>query len=83
VRTQRVGADAEVAVQDSGPGLRPDLAADVFEPFVTSKSAGLGMGLSICRSIIGAHGGRVWCTANPDRGTTFHFTLPLCGDAFR
>jgi PAS domain S-box-containing protein len=80
VRTQRVDADVEVAVRDSGAGLRPDIAADVFEPFVTSKSAGLGMGLSICRSIIDAHGGRVWSTANPDRGMTFHFTLPLRGD---
>jgi PAS domain S-box-containing protein len=82
VRTRRVGGDVEVSVRDNGAGLRPDLAADVFEPFVTSKAAGLGMGLSICRSIVEAHGGRVWSSANPDRGMTFHFTLPLRGDAF-
>jgi two-component system sensor histidine kinase DctS len=81
VCTRRVGGNVEVAVCDSGAGLRPDIAADVFEPFVTSKSAGLGMGLSICRSIIDAHGGRVWSTANPDRGMTFYFTLPLRRDS--
>ena len=77
VSTRRLDGEVEVAVRDSGAGLRPDVAADVFEPFVTSKIAGLGMGLSICRSIIGAHGGRVWNTPNPDRGVTFRFTLPL------
>jgi PAS domain S-box-containing protein len=77
VSTRQLEHEVEVAVCDSGGGLQPDLAADVFEPFVTSKSAGLGMGLSICRSIIGAHGGRVWNTPNPDRGVTFRFTLPL------
>lgn len=77
VCTRRVGAALEVAVSDSGAGLRPDVAADIFEPFVTSKPNGLGMGLSICRSIVDAHGGRVWTTPNSDRGVTFHFTLPL------
>ena len=81
VRTQRNGIEAEVAVRDSGAGLRADVAAEIFEPFVTSKPGGLGMGLSICRSIIDAHGGRVWSTANPDRGMTFHFTLPLVAAA--
>jgi PAS domain S-box-containing protein len=77
VCTRRVDGAVEVAVSDSGAGLRPDVAADIFEPFVTSKSNGLGMGLSICRSIVDAHGGRVWTTPNSDRGVTFHFSLPL------
>jgi PAS domain S-box-containing protein len=77
VSTRRLDGEVEVAVRDSGAGLHPAVAADVFEPFVTSKIAGLGMGLSICRSIIDAHGGRVWNTPNPDRGVTFRFTLPL------
>lgn len=77
VATQRIGDTVEVAVSDSGAGLRPDVAADIFEPFVTSKPNGLGMGLSICRSIVDAHGGRVWTTPNSDRGVTFHFSLPL------
>jgi PAS domain S-box-containing protein len=77
VSTRTVGGAAEVAVRDSGAGLRADVAAEIFEPFVTSKPDGLGMGLSICRSIIDAHGGRLWATSNPDRGMTFRFTLPL------
>ena len=77
VSTRRTSSDIEVAVSDTGAGLRLDVAADIFEPFVTSKPEGLGMGLSICRSIIDAHGGRVWSTPNSDRGMTFHFSLPL------
>jgi PAS domain S-box-containing protein len=77
ISTRRVGNEIEVAVRDNGPGLQADIAADIFEPFVTSKRDGLGMGLSICRSIIEAHGGRLWGTPNADRGMTFCFTLPL------
>ncbi len=77
VSTRRTGGTAEVAVRDSGGGLRPDVAAEIFEAFVTCKPEGLGMGLSICRSIVDAHGGRMWSTPNPDRGMTFHFALPL------
>jgi C4-dicarboxylate-specific signal transduction histidine kinase len=83
VRTRRVGDAVEVAVRDSGAGLRAEVAEDVFEPFVTSKPEGLGMGLSICRSIVAAHAGRVWSAANPDRGMTFGFTLPLVPPAAR
>jgi C4-dicarboxylate-specific signal transduction histidine kinase len=65
-----------VAVRDSGPGLAPATVERLFEAFYTTKPGGLGMGLSICRSIIEAHGGRLWVTANLPRGAIFHFTVP-------
>ena len=65
-----------VAVRDSGPGIDPEQLDRVFEPFYTTKTSGVGMGLSICRSIIGAHGGRLWVDANQFGGTVFQFTLP-------
>ncbi|HYC21364.1 MAG TPA: PAS domain S-box protein [Candidatus Bathyarchaeia archaeon] len=65
----------EVAVSDNGVGL-PAPPVDVFAPFFSTKTGGLGMGLSISRSIIEAHGGRLWATANYERGSTFRFTLP-------
>jgi PAS domain S-box-containing protein len=67
---------ALVAVQDSGPGLDTVMLERVFESFYTTKPTGLGLGLSICRSIIEAHGGRLWASANQRRGATFQFTLP-------
>ena len=69
-------AGIEVAIRDSGGGV-PDPPADVFKPFFSTKPNGLGMGLSISRSIIEAHGGRLWATRNADYGSTFRFTLPL------
>jgi two-component system sensor kinase FixL len=76
--TRRAGADAiEVTVADSGPGLDPALAGRLFQPFVTTKPEGIGIGLSICRSIVDAHGGRLWASANPEGGTTFHIRLPI------
>ncbi|TCK84326.1 AAA family ATPase [Paraburkholderia sp. BL9I2N2] len=65
-----------VAVRDSGPGFAPDSAERVFAPFYTTKPTGLGMGLSICRSIIEAHGGRLWASANVPLGAVFQFTVP-------
>ena len=65
-----------VAVRDSGPGIDPENIERVFEAFYTTKSSGVGMGLSICRSIIDAHGGRLWAEANEPRGAVFLFTLP-------
>jgi signal transduction histidine kinase len=65
-----------VAVEDSGPGLAPASLKQLFAPFYTTKPGGLGMGLSICRSIIETHGGRLWVTANLPRGAIFHFTVP-------
>jgi PAS domain S-box-containing protein len=65
-----------VTVRDSGPGIDPSHLERVFDAFYTTKSGGMGMGLSICRSIIDAHGGRLWVEANEPRGTIFQFTLP-------
>jgi C4-dicarboxylate-specific signal transduction histidine kinase len=65
-----------VAVRDSGPGIDAEHVERVFEAFYTTKTSGVGMGLSICRSIIDAHGGRLWADANEPRGAVFQFTLP-------
>jgi len=65
-----------VSVKDSGPGVAPENLAQLFTPFYTTKPGGLGVGLSICRSIIEAHGGRLWVTANLPRGAIFQFTMP-------
>jgi PAS domain S-box-containing protein len=67
----------EVSVRDTGVGMSPATEERIFDPFFTTKVGGLGMGLSISRSIIEAHGGRLWATGNPDRGMTFAFTLPV------
>jgi len=66
----------EVAVEDSGTGLDPEASARIYDAFYTTKPAGMGMGLSICRSILQAHDGSLWATANHGAGTTFHFALP-------
>jgi signal transduction histidine kinase len=77
IRTeQRQPGGILVSVSDSGPGIDPAYLERVFEPFYTTKTSGVGMGLSICRSIIAAHGGRLWVEANEPRGAVFHFTLP-------
>ena len=65
----------EVSVTDSGPGLAADIRAKLFQPFVTTKPSGMGVGLSICRGIIEAHGGRMWLADRPGGGAAFHFTL--------
>lgn len=70
-------ATLEVTVCDTGVGIDPDQMESIFEPFVTTKPNGLGMGLAISRSIITAHGGRLWAENNPEGGATFHFTLPV------
>ena len=66
-----------VAVHDSGPGIDPGNLERVFEPFYTTKTSGVGMGLSICQSIINSHGGRLWVAPNEPRGAVFQFTLPV------
>jgi signal transduction histidine kinase len=69
-----------VEVRDSGPGFAPAALERVFEAFYTTKPGGLGLGLSICRSIIEAHNGRLWAGANVPRGATFEFTVSAYPD---
>jgi hypothetical protein len=76
ISTERNGTGVLVAVHDSGPGIDPSHLEHVFDAFYTTKPGGMGMGLSICRSIIEAHGGRLWAEANKPRGAIFQFTLP-------
>ncbi len=67
-------------MRDAGPGLDPEDLERIFEPYHTTKPGGLGMGLSISRSIIEAHEGRLWAENNPDRGVTVYFTVPISSD---
>jgi PAS domain S-box-containing protein len=76
ISTKQDHTGALVAVRDSGPGIDSTQLERVFQAFYTTKSSGVGMGLSICRSIIDAHGGRLWAEANEPRGAAFQFTLP-------
>ena len=73
---QSGAGDVLVAVCDSGAGISRDNLERVFEAFYTTKSNGVGMGLSICRSIVNAHGGRLWSEVNEPTGAKFQFTLP-------
>jgi two-component system, LuxR family, sensor kinase FixL len=68
--------DVRVSVADQGHGVPPGKMERIFEPFFTTKMKGMGVGLAVCRTIISAHGGRLWATNNPERGATFQFTLP-------
>jgi C4-dicarboxylate-specific signal transduction histidine kinase len=74
-------ATIEIAVTDSGSGLSNEVAANLFEPFISTKGNGMGLGLSICRSIVEAHGGSLRYEANSDGGTVFRFTLPTAATA--
>ena len=81
IRTEQDGSGSVlVVVQDSGPGLKPESLDRLFDAFYTTKPGGMGMGLSICRSIIEAHGGRVWATPNLPQGAVLQFTLPQQGE---
>jgi two-component system sensor kinase FixL len=78
VRTNsRDESNVLIEVQDSGCGIAAEKLESIFDPFITSKPEGLGMGLSICRSIIERHGGKISAANNPDRGATFSITLPV------
>lgn len=70
-----------VTVSDRGTGIAPESLERVFDPFFTTKSHGMGLGLAVCRTIITAHGGRLWATNNPDRGASFHMALPTKGSS--
>lgn len=75
---QKADGMVEISVADSGPGLPQEVRQRLFQPFVTTKPEGLGVGLSICRSIVEAHGGRMTAEANPGGGSVFRFTVPGC-----
>jgi C4-dicarboxylate-specific signal transduction histidine kinase len=82
--TRRVAVSAhageesiEICVADTGPGLAPQVAAELFKPFLTTKAHGMGIGLSVCREIVESHGGRIWADAAPGGGAAFRFTLPI------
>jgi len=78
IRSEQDGAQqVRITVKDCGVGFSADTEGQLFNTFFTTKSSGLGMGLSICRSIIELHGGRIWAAPNVPHGATIHFTLPL------
>ncbi len=76
IGTQRADGVVRVAVHDQGPGIPLDQLSRIFDTFYTTKPTGMGMRLAISRSIVEAHGGRLWAANNPDRGATFAFLLP-------
>lgn len=73
------GGMAKVSVFDTGPGFHPGVKEQLFRPFVTTKRTGMGVGLSICRTIVEAHGGKIWAEDNPEGGAIMHFTIPQVG----
>lgn len=73
------GGMIELSVADDGPGLEPQVRERLFQPFVTTKPEGMGVGLSICQAIVEAHGGRIWAEDRPGGGTVFRFTVPTAG----
>ena len=79
VATAVKDSSLEVSVSDTGPGIAPDKLAQVFKPFVTTKEHGMGMGLSIARTIVESHRGRIWAENGPQGGAMFHVRLPPAG----
>jgi C4-dicarboxylate-specific signal transduction histidine kinase len=75
VTRSTAGGEVAIAVSDQGTGIPVGKEEEVFEPFYTSKRHGLGLGLTICRTIVTAHGGALWAANNPDGGATFHIVL--------
>jgi two-component system sensor kinase FixL len=80
VRTGLNGNGVEIAISDRGCGIAADQLPRLFEAFFTTKKDGMGLGLSIARSIVTAHNGRIWADNNPDGGATFHVVLPAGRD---
>ena len=74
------GRKVKISIEDNGAGLPDQVAKNLFKPFVSSKRGGMGVGLSICHTIVTAHGGRIWADSTP-KGTAFHFTLPAAREA--
>jgi PAS domain S-box-containing protein len=70
-----------LSLRDNGCGIPADHLAKVFEPFITTKPKGMGMGLAVCRTIVSAHGGKLWATNNTDAGATLHVTLPMANES--
>ena len=75
--TEANAATLQISVVDNGPGLPDEVRDKLFKPFVSTKKTGMGVGLSICHTIITAHDGHLWTEPNPDGGTIFRFTLPI------
>jgi signal transduction histidine kinase len=78
LQTRQGDGAVRISVRDQGPGIPADTLPHVFETFYTTKPSGMGVGLAISRSIVEAHGGKIWAENNPDRGATVSFTLPAC-----
>ena len=77
ISSEAVDGDmVRVNVADTGGGMAPEVMEKLFQPFVSTKPQGMGVGLSICRTIVESHGGRIWPEPNSPRGTVFRFTLP-------
>jgi two-component system NtrC family sensor kinase len=81
VSVERLAGNAEVRVTDNGPGIAPENLQRIFQPFVSTKGKGMGLGLAICREIVEGHGGRMDVDSTPGEGTTFLVTLPLHGES--
>jgi two-component system sensor kinase FixL len=77
---EMTGSKVKISIEDNGGGLPDQVAKNLFKPFVSSKRGGMGVGLSICHTIVTAHGGRIWADSTP-KGTAFHFTIPAAREA--